>query len=151
MVMRVRCFLVILLSACLAGCATPYLPGDMGGEDAAETQYSLGVSYLLGQGVRQNDHAAFSAFQRAASAGNPYAQAQLAFLYAAGRGVSRNPAMAFHWYELAASHGLASAQYNLGLLYLHGIGTPRNPDRARELFRDAAEHGFEPARRMIES
>lgn len=137
---------VFLLSAC-----AQYTPGEMGGQDSAETQYAQGVSYLLGQGVPQNDAAALRSFRRAAASGNAYAEAQLGFMYAAGRGVKRDYAAAFHWYTLAADHGLASAQYNLGLMYAHGVGAPKDPQRARALFNDAAEHGFEPARKALRS
>lgn len=145
--------LVTIMLCCLVlltGCVTTHrFSRMMSSEDSSDEEYSRGVSYLLGQGVPQNQKAALSAFRRAAYRGNPYAEAQLGFMYATGQGVVKNEKAAFDWYQLAADHGLASAQYNLGLMLLHGIGTPPNPLRAREWFKQASLRGFAPASRAL--
>ncbi|MCC2666210.1 MAG: hypothetical protein K0S63_126, partial [Gammaproteobacteria bacterium] len=75
--------------------------------DDSHTQNKLGVKYLLGQGVVQDDAIAFSWFEKSAAQGNPYAENELGYLYAAGRGVAQNDVTALQWYQKAADHGLA--------------------------------------------
>ena len=140
--------LIVLFGLCVlfAGCSTGgYYNTSYGNE--SNTQ--LGVRYLLGRGVRQNDAQAFYYFHRAAQEDDPFAQNELAYLYASGKGTARNPAKAFKWYQKAADHGLASAQFNLGLLYLHGIGTSPDKALAKKWIQKSAAHGFEPASKML--
>ena len=58
--------------------------------------------------------------QRAANAGNGYAQAALGEMYELGEGVSQDFPMAAKWYERAAQQGLTVAQLQLSIL--HGTG-----------------------------
>lgn len=140
-----KAVLVMGLSVLLGGCSTGGYLGDGFGSSPSK----LGVRYLLGRGVPQNDQKAFYYFNQAAEAGDPLAQNEVAYLYAAGKGTPRNYPKALFWYEKAANHGLASAAYNLGLMYLHGLGTPANKAKATEWFKVSAAKGFEPAREAL--
>lgn len=143
-----RLIVIVGLSVLFTGCTTGrYATGNLPGSHFSDTgPTSMGVRYLMGRGVPQNNEKAFIYFSQAAENGDPFAQNELAYLYAAGKGTPKNPAKAFFWYQKAAEHGLASAQYNLGLLYRRGMGTPKNEALAIKWFKESALHGFEPAR-----
>src|SRR3990167_3894460 len=119
-----RLILLMGLSVLFTGCSTGRYAGDMQG--GYQGTSNMGVRYLLGRGVPQDNEKAFYYFKQAANDGDPLAQNELAYLYAAGKGTSRDYAQALIWYQKAADHDLASAQYNLGLMYLYGLGTPSN-------------------------
>lgn len=113
---------------------------DLGNRDA---QYLLGERYQQGKGVakrpdlaqRWNDKAAaqqqpnallqqakqaapadaFTAYQRAATAGSAEAELWLGMAYLAGEEVSADPALGRYWLELAAGHGSHEAEYQLSL------------------------------------
>lgn len=141
--------LLVGLSVLFAGCSTGGYNGmaNMG----PATTSDMGMRYLLGRGVAQNNAKAFSYFKQAADNENdPFAQNELGYMYAAGKGTSRDYGQAIYYYTKAANHGLASAQYNLGLLYMHGMGTPRNKEEGLKWIRKAAAHGFEPAKHALE-
>jgi TPR repeat protein len=137
------------LSVLLAGCSTNNYPTAHTPAFSDNSPRNMGVRYLLGRGVVQDDQKAFYYFNKAALQGDVLAQNEVAYLYAAGKGTPRNQALAFSWYKKAAEHGLASAQYNLGLLYLRGLGTAPNKTLAMEWFKKSAEHGFPPARTAL--
>ncbi|MGL6007451.1 tetratricopeptide repeat protein [Aeromonas sobria] len=112
----------------------------LGNRDA---QYLLGERYQQGKGVakrpdlaqRWNDKAAaqqqpeallqqakqaapadaFTAYQRAATAGSAEAELWLGMAYLAGEEVSADPALGRYWLELAAGHGSHEAEYQLSL------------------------------------
>jgi uncharacterized protein len=109
--------------------------------ESAESEIKLGKAYLTGHGVSKDEKQAAYWFEKAAEAGDPWAQQQIGFFYQAGIGVPIDPARAAHWYQLAAASGLATAKRNLGVAYLWGAGVPMNTEFAAQLFRDAARHG----------
>lgn len=144
-------FMAFGLSVFLVACSTTRHSGlTYNAPSKPETTTELGVRYLLGRGVPQDDVKAFSYFSKAANDDDPFAQNEVAYLYASGKGTPQNNAKAFMYYQKAAKHGLASAQYNLGLLYLNGIGTEPNKTLALQWFQKSAGHGFEPAREALE-
>ena len=77
---------------------------------------------------------AFAWYRRAADAGMPEAEFNVAVMLDSGRGVRPNLAEAAIWYARAATHGNHRAAYNLGLLYEDGQGVPKNLDLARAYF-----------------
>lgn len=141
-----KLMLMIGLSVLFAGCSTGRYEDGMISMGPATTT-DMGVRYLLGRGVPQNDAKAFSYFKQAADTENdPFAQNEVAYLYAAGKGTSRDYEKAIFYYTKAAEHGLASAQLNLGLMYIRGMGTPVNKEVGLKWIGKAAAHGFEPAK-----
>lgn len=56
---------------------------------------------------------------KAASAGVPEAQVNLANIYDEGDGVKPDFHKARHWYKCAIRHGAPEAAYNLGVSYLN--------------------------------
>jgi TPR repeat protein len=147
--MYIRMLLLLGLSLLFTACSTDKYYGSNSLTFSDKSPKSMGVRYLLGRGVPQDNKKAFENFERAADQGDPFAQNELAYLYAAGKGTKRYYTKELFWYKKAAGHGLASAQYNLGLMYLHGLGTESNKKEAVEWFRQSAEHGFEPARNAL--
>ncbi|MDR0247753.1 MAG: sel1 repeat family protein [Burkholderiales bacterium] len=76
----------------------------------ATAQYILGVVYLSGWGVAQNDAEAVNWFRKAAEQGNADAQNNLGRMYANGRGVAKDDAEATKWYSKAAEQGSMEAK-----------------------------------------
>jgi TPR repeat protein len=107
----------------------------------AYTQFSLGVMYLEGRGVSQDDKTAAIWFRRAAEQGVVQAQHYLGVMYEHGRGVLQDEKAAVTWYRRAAEQGYAGAQFDLGLMYYHGRGVPQDDKTAAMWFRRAAEQG----------
>ncbi len=73
------------------------------GEPAAE--YTLGMRYASGEGVKQDDKEAASWFLKAAENGNVKAQATLGTRYWGGRGVPASLTQAYFWTVLARAAG----------------------------------------------
>ena len=104
-------------------------------------QIELGAAYFSGRGVPQDEKLAAYWYERAANAGDPWAQKQMGFFYEAGIGVQRDPTQAVRWFERAAAGGLVSAKVNLGIAYLLGDGVQKDPALAEKLFHRAFEQG----------
>ena len=74
-------------------------------QDSAESQYSLGTMYELGEGVTEDDKEAFKWFSLAASQGYAKAQNNLGYMYDLGEGVAQDNLRAYMWKDLAAAQG----------------------------------------------
>ncbi len=75
----------------------------------AGAQKNLGVMYLLGRGVSQDNAEAVAWFRRAAAQGYADAQRNLGVMYFQGMGVPRDFVQAHLWLNLAASQGYKDA------------------------------------------
>ena len=106
----------------------------------SRAQSILGLLYLHGRGVPQDDLRAVNWFRLAASEGDAPAQFNLGVMYAEGRGVPQDYAEAVHWYRLAADRSHAQAQYNLALSYAKGEGVSPDYVSAHMWFNLAAAH-----------
>jgi len=85
----------------------------MADQGDAEAQWRLGMLYLNGDGVRQNDREAAKWFQRAADQSYVPALTALGLQYWAGRGVQQDYNKAYFWYDLALAKGDQNAQSQL--------------------------------------
>jgi uncharacterized protein len=70
-------------------------------------------------------------FHKAADAGDPDAQVELADKYEHGEGLEQNYRLAAEWYRKAAEHvpdlgGSGQGRYRLAQLYMEGLGVPRD-------------------------
>lgn len=112
-------------------------------EDAIESvkSYEQGLALSFGDGVAQDDKAAFEAFRHAAELGHLQAQYKTGVAYAYGEGVSKDPQQAIYWYEKAAKRGNALAQRNLGIMYMNGDGVAQNKPLAFAWHSIVAESG----------
>ena len=110
--------------------------------ELGDTRSMLGLAYMrLNPNAGQFDPQAAVAFlQRAADAGAPEAQFELAKLYERGTGVERDEQKALQLYQAAARQNFADAINDLGFLHHQGgLGLPPNAKTAYEFFRRAAE------------
>ncbi len=71
----------------------------------AESQYKLGNSYEVGEGVPQNMAKAFECWLKAAALGYDKSQYSVGYAYWYGKGVGINLVHAYAWYSLAAAQG----------------------------------------------
>lgn len=77
-----------------------------------------------------------------AEAGDPKAQADLAWAYDQGEGVAQSYEESAKWYRKAAEQGYANAQYNLGVCYDRGKGVAQSYEEAVKWYRKAADQGY---------
>jgi TPR repeat protein len=78
---------------------------------------------------------------RAAKAGNPKAQFDLAIMYASGNGVKKDERVAFYWFHKSARAGNVNAMYYMGLSFEQGRGVRANAHLARYWFKQASKAG----------
>ena len=126
-----------------AGCTGPFAEADaayergdygtairlirpLADQGDADAEFALGVMYVRGLGVRQDDFEAVQWFRKAAEQGKLEAETNLGIMYAGGHGVMKDYAAAVKWYLLAAERGDPDAQHNLGLLYEDGHGVTQD-------------------------
>ena len=107
----------------------------------AEEQNTLGVLYLKGIGVEQDNEQAAQWFHKAAEQGHVLAQFNLGLCYDQGVGVAQDSEQAAQWFRKAAEQGHVTAQLNLGLCYHQGIGVAQDNEQAAAWFHKAAEQG----------
>ena len=105
-----------------------------------EEQDALGMAYLNGEGVEQDDEEAVKWFRKAAEQGYPIAEFHLGMRYYDGRGVEKNLTDAFKWISEALEQGIESskAQSILGQAYFFGEGTAQNFTEAVKWLRKAS-------------
>src|SRR5579863_1478266 len=104
-------------------------------------QIKLGQNYLDGRGVPQDPKQAAYWYEKAAGAGDPFAQFQTGYFYETGVGVDKNPERAARWYQLAAASRYPLAEVNLAVAYLWGTGVPKDEASAFRLMSAAAAQG----------
>ena len=105
-------------------------------------QLQIGLTYLQGHGVTEDDARAAHWLESAATQDNAVAQYWLATLFEHGKGEKANAAQALRWYEAAALQGNLKAMYKLAVCYAQGWGTPQNYGEGARWFSRAGELGF---------
>ena len=108
---------------------------DLGHAGARNT---LGVQYLNGYGVEQNEQIAEQLFEEAAGQGDMYACYNVGYCCHYGRGVSKDHSRALEYYLKSADQGYAMGQNEAGWLLLYGEGLQKDYGRAIDLFEQAA-------------
>lgn len=103
--------------------------------------FNLGVTYLNGIGVSQDDVRAVGFFRQACDGGDAKGCSNLGVLYEIDRGVSKNYIRAITFYRRACDGEDANACNGLGAMYGDGRGVPQNDARAAVLFRRACDGG----------
>ena len=102
----------------------------LAGQGDADAQYNLGLMYLNGWGVPQDDKEAVYWYKLAAEQGVAEAQFNLGNMYYDGQGVSVDYKEAVRWFTLAAEQGDVDAQYNLDFIHRKGLGVPQDDKEA---------------------
>ena len=111
------------------------------GDAMAQAQYASMLQF--GQGVEKNEVEALKWYQKAAEAGNAYAQANMGvFCQTGGGGMAKDISKAAEWFEKAANQGNTHAQFYLARLYENGNGVEKNINKAAELYGKAANGGM---------
>lgn len=132
-------------------------------------QNDLGVAYMTGDDVEQDEHQAVYWFQRSASQGNPEAMANLGMCLLLGKGLQKNISASLYILESAYLLGVFNSLSNvldaiqskdidiediialsnekniqatviLGLCYDHGISINTDHQKAMELFENSARN-----------
>lgn len=102
-------------------------------------EYRLGQMLHTGTGTETDDAAAEVLFEKAATAGNVYAQYSLAMLWLHDNTKDAGKAVAL--LQKASDNGNAMAQYALGKLYLNGELVDKDSLKAEKLLIQSAEQG----------
>ena len=108
----------------------------------------IGLMYLHGQGVAQDDKTAFDEFLMASDKGDVTSQYWLAYCYENGIGTPVMMAQAWQWYTKSAyrgDHVSAPAMTALGRLYELGIGAKADREQAIIWYQKSANTGDNPS------
>ena len=114
------------------------LAADIGDLDAMT---AVGIMYIGGIGIQQNDKKGFEYIMNAAKQSHPKAQYTLGAIYYLGVGVPSDFNEAFRWISLSANQGYLDAQHNLAEMYETGKGVSQNLEKAYEYYIVAARRG----------
>jgi TPR repeat protein len=115
----------------------------------SESQNTLGLIYVKGEGVTVDSREAAKWFRKAAEQGLANAQFNLACCYDKGLGVDQDSVEAVKWFRKAAEQGLAKAQFNLACCYDKGLGVDQDSVEAVKWWRKAAELGNSDAQNNL--
>lgn len=113
-------------------------------EDVAAMR-NEGLMLRKGQGTSKDPQAAEDVLERAAEAGLPTAQYDLADMLLNGEAGAPDPKAALPWLTQAAAAHHPIAEYRLGVFYEEGTLVDKNLEFARKLYTDAAARGVPEA------
>ena len=99
---------------------------------------AVGIMYIVGVGVEQNDLKGLEHLYKAANQSHPKAQYYLGAMYYLGIGVTLDYEKAFSWISLSANQDYLFAQHNLAEMYETGKGVSKNLEKAYEYYIIAA-------------
>ena len=111
-------------------------------QHSPRARYLLGELYALGLGVKQNDQAAFSWFEKAGQDDYADAQYMLGLFYEAGKGTQQNTELATSWYQRAALNKHVPAKHSLGSLLVQQTANPSNVKKGEAWLIQAARAGY---------
>ena len=106
-----------------------------------QAQFTVGVMYYYGNGVKQDYKKAREWFEKAAAMNDGRAFYALGLIYSSGDGVRQDDKKAREFYEKATAMNNAMAINNLGYMYEQGHGVKQDYKKARELYEKAASMG----------
>jgi TPR repeat protein len=91
--------------------------------------YYTARMHRFGEGRKSDARAALEYYTKAAMAGMPEAQCELAELYVTGEslGIRQDLRRAVHWFAYAAAQGHVEAEGKFNILYYHGYETSEQP------------------------
>lgn len=108
-------------------------------------QFELGLRYLSGTGLVQDEFQAASWFRKAAEQDNMNAQYNLGVMHLNGVGMIADLQEAVRWFRRAAENGDPPSQFTLAVLYANGRGVNRDLMLAHMWFSLAAAGGDKTA------
>lgn len=110
-------------------------------EGHAASQFSLGLIYHLGRGVKADVETAYDWYKKAAVQQHPPAMNNIGMMYLNGEYVVQNRDVAFGLFEMASVEH-AQAKDNMGQCYENAWGVERDIVRAINFYRLAGEQGY---------
>ena len=119
--------------------------------DDVAAMRNVGMMLRKGQGTPKDPKAAEAMFERAAEAGLPTAQADLADMLLKGEAGPPDPKRALPLLQAAAAANHPIAQYELAQMYEAGELVPKDMTVARNLYAAAASHGMPEAKARLEA
>ena len=114
-----------------------------------EAMLSLGMCYIGGKGVKQDDVEVMKWLRKAAELGDAFAMEMLASGYSNGKGVKKDDKEAAVWYRKAAEQGRVDAMNSIGDCYRYGNGVDEDATEAVKWYRKAAEQGHIEAQKNL--
>ena len=120
-------------------------------DDDVAAMRNVAMMERKGQGTKKDPKAAELMFERAAEAGLPTAQADLADMLLKGEAGPPDPERALPLLQAAAAANHPIAQYQLAQMYEAGTLVPRNVAVARNLYAAAASHGMKEAQDRLDA
>lgn len=112
-------------------------------QDNELAMYHLGLMYVRGQGVPQDNRRAVHWLQRAAQLGQTDAVYSLGIMTLDGHGIERDVQVAIGLFRRAADQGHANAMLNLAFIYNTGREVERDDLKAAQLMFDSVQAGSE--------
>ncbi|MBP9825614.1 MAG: sel1 repeat family protein, partial [Thermoanaerobaculia bacterium] len=119
----------------LVEAARLYESAARGGHLAAMTR--VGILYVMGEGVEEDEARGANWIRRAAEAAHPRALGEYGLLLAEGWGVEEDDVAAVAWYRKAAAAGDPLGLARLGFAYELGEGIEADPKQAKRWFVEA--------------
>ena len=107
----------------------------------AEAQFSVGLCYWEGNGVKKDAKLAADWFKKAAEQNHNTANFILGILYKIGEGIDKNLEISAAYFRKAAELGDADAQYELAEYLFYGNGLKKDEAAAFSWYEKAAEQG----------
>lgn len=116
-----------------------YRMGAEAGDDRAQEE--LGLCYLNGRGIEENNEEGVKWLELAVSQNNYYAMETLSVVYYVGEKVTQAFDKAFSYAETAYNNGrnYGYAPYVLGMCYYNGFGVTKDLAKAEEYLRESNE------------
>ncbi|GFE57603.1 tetratricopeptide repeat protein [Geobacter sp. AOG1] len=111
----------------------------------AAARNTLGLMYLIGDGVPKDPAQEIRWYRAAAAGGDSRASFMLSLMYYHGDGLPRDLGEAARLMQVAAERGGARAEFFLGTFYYHGTGIPQDKGQAAFWIGKAAEKGYAEA------
>ena len=108
--------------------------------------YALGMAYLFGWDIQQDERIGYDYLEQASDKGQTEAMTLLVRMYMQGEYDGLDPIKASKMAIIAAKDGVPDAQMYAGLAYMDGIGVEQDYGEAARLFRLAANQGNDEAR-----
>ncbi|MGJ8657966.1 MAG: protein kinase domain-containing protein [Akkermansiaceae bacterium] len=110
-----------------------------------DSQFSLGVKLIEGEGVEKDLKSAVGWFIMASEQGDILAKNNVASMYLHGEGVTMDQRKAVKLFKEGSDANNAESSINLGLCYLKGWGVEKNVAEAVRYYEKAAEGGVADA------
>ncbi len=119
---------------------------DLAAEGDPDGLYALGMAFLFGWDVEEDQEKGYMYLEKAVAAGQTEAMTLAVRLFMQGEYQGIGPERAAELSIIAAKDGIPDAQLYAGLAYMDGISVPQDYDEAVRLFRLSANQGNSEAR-----